>query len=487
MLFNSLPFILVFAPMVISIYWCLAGRENARLWFLVLASIAFYGYWNIAHVPLLVLSLGANWLAAGVFARADRDLTELADRVNPPYDQCVMSGLRSRRIARRSRTRKTVIAVSAIGGNLSVLAFYKYLAFFAATLNQTIGSDFHVTPAELPLGISFFTFHHIIYWVDLQRGQAPFYRLRDYALYIVNFPQILAGPLVRNREIVPQFRLDPWRDGWDERLGRGITLFSIGLAKKAFLADSLATTATEIFAKAGRAPLTCLEAWNGCLSFAFQIYFDFSGYSDMAIGLALMLGMVLPLNFDIPYRAVNLREFWRRWHITLSFFLRDYVYIPLGGSRSGPTRQMFALAATMALGGLWHGAGWTFVLWGLLHGVGLAVCALWQRCLPPLPRPLGWALTLVFVFVGWVLFRAGTLEAAGGMLAGMSGAGGLGQFGAWRTLVIAAAVALLGPSSVQASATMAPRATWAAVSALVIVTALFKIGGGGYEFIYFQF
>ena len=453
MLFNSLPFILVFAPVVISVYWLLAKRESARLWFLVAASIVFYGYWNIGHVPLLLVSLVANWLAAGVFAR----------------------------------TRRRSVVIMAIGGNLAVLAYFKYLAFFATTLDQTIGTNFHLTPADLPLGISFFTFHHIIYWVDLRRGLAPFYRLRDYALYIVNFPQILAGPLVRNREIVPQFMLAPGREGWDERLGRGITLFSIGLAKKVFLADSLASTATEIFAKAGRTPLTFLEAWNGCLSFAFQIYFDFSGYSDMAIGLALMLGMVLPLNFDIPYRAVNLREFWRRWHMTLSFFLRDYVYIPLGGGRSGPARRLFALAATMALGGLWHGAGWTFVLWGLAHGAGLAVCVLWQRWLPPMPRPLGWALTLFFVFVTWVLFRAGTPDAAGGMLSAMSGAGGLGQFGAWRTLVIAAAVALLGPSSAQASARMTPRRTWAAAVALVIVTALFKIGGGGYEFIYFQF
>jgi len=453
MLFNSLPFLLIFAPLVISGYWSLANRENLRLWFLIAASITFYGYWNVRDVPLLLLSVGANWLAAGLFAGNKR----------------------------RS------IVILAVVGNLAILAFYKYLAFFVTILNQTTGTDYHVSSVSLPLGISFFTFHHIIYWVDLWRGHAPFYRLRDYALYIVNFPQLLAGPLVRNREIVPQFSLSPWREGWEERLGRGVILFSIGLAKKVFFADSLASSSTEMFAKANQASVSFLEAWNGCLSFAFQIYFDFSGYSDMAIGLALMLGMALPVNFDKPYNAVNLREFWRRWHMTLSFFLRDYLYIPLGGGRQGPVRQLFALMTTMVLGGLWHGAGWTFVLWGLLHGFGLVACVLWQRWFPPMPAVLGWALTLLFVFIGWVLFRANSLEAAWSMFRGMFGATGLGHFGPWRTLMIGAAVALFGSSSMVAAARILPRKILAVALALVVVTSLFKIGGGEYEFIYFQF
>src|SRR5581483_7927965 len=198
----------------------------------------------------------------------------------------------------------------------------------------------------------------------------------------------LAGPLVRHNEIVHQFRNPPDRPGFEERLARGIALFLIGLGKKIFIADALAAVADPIYARAGHAAINVGEAWTAALAFPFQIYFDFSGYSDMAIGLALMLGFTLPVNFNTPYRATSLREFWQRWHMTLSRFLRDYLYIPLGGNRHGLPRQIAALLITMALGGLWHGAGWTFVIWGILHGIGLAAGVLWRRWFVPISRPM---------------------------------------------------------------------------------------------------
>lgn len=462
MLFNSAPFILGFLPVALLGYWSLAQYPTARLWFLIAASVAFYGYWNVWDVPLLLASVGANWGLSVAFGR----------------------------LPAQAQAMRRLLLGTAVVGNLAVLATYKYLVFFAQTLASVTGWP----PAEaiphgfsLPLGISFFTFHHIIYWMDLKRGLAPVYGLRDYALYIASFPQILAGPLVRNREIVPQFSLNPRREGWQQRLAQGAALFVIGLAKKVFLADALAAIATPLFAKAAQAPLTTGEAWTATFAFTFQIYFDFSGYSDMAIGLGLMLGMVLPLNFDAPYRASSLQDFWRRWHMTLSRFLRDYLYIPFGGSRHGVSRQMLALVATMTLGGLWHGAGWTFVLWGLAHGVALAVGAGWRRWAKPLPWGLGWLVTMLFVSIAWVLFRAPDMVTAGHILGSLLPDGDGLALSHGRTLILAALVALIGPTSWRAIERMRPHWGWAVGMAAVLVVALLKMRDGAYEFIYFQF
>ena len=454
MLFNSFPFIFGFLPLALAGYWLLADRESARLWYLLAASLAFYGYWDWRFTPLLVASILVNWIAVqGFFI-----------------------------------TGRAAILVAAIAANLLCLAAFKYLGFFAGIVMDATGWQVRVAQLALPLGISFFTFHHIIYLADLWRARAPRYSLRDYALYIALFPQILAGPLVRHSEIVHQFPLPPRREGWEMRICRGIALFVIGLSKKIFLADALASHADPIFAKAGHGALTTGEAWTGALAFPFQIYFDFSGYSDMAIGLALMLGLVLPFNFDVPYRAASLRDFWRRWHMTLSRFLRDYLYIPLGGNRHGLTRQLAALLATMTLGGLWHGAGWTFVVWGGLHGAGLAAGALWRRRLPPLPSPLGWALLMVFLLVTWIFFRAPSLGAASEMLSAMAGQAPAGPVSGLRTIVLAAAIAMLGPSSQALVERMRPYRWLAPMAAAATVATLLKLGDGpAYEFIYFRF
>jgi alginate O-acetyltransferase complex protein AlgI len=454
MLFNSLIFIFGFLPPVLLGYWLLAEREAPRLLFLLAASVIFYGYWDWRFEPLLLGSILGNWLFAEAYFR----------------------------------WRSKAIIVVAIGLNLLSLAAFKYLGFFAGIVADATGFSPHLPLILLPIGISFFTFHNIIYLADLHAGRAPRYGLRDYALYVALFPQILAGPLVRYYEIVPQFRLSPLRAGWEQRIAQGIALFLLGLGKKVLLADALASHVDPVFAAAGHGPLAPGDAWTAALGFPLQIYFDFSGYSDMAIGLALMLGLELPLNFNAPYRANGLREFWRRWHMTLSRFLRDYLYIPLGGNRHGLARQLAALLLTMALGGLWHGAGWTFVLWGTLHGVGLAVGVLWRRRLPPLPAPVGWALLMLFLLVSWVIFRAPSLAAAGHIFAAIAaGAPSLAP-GAARTLIAAAAVAFLGPTSQEIARRLKPYPWLAPVAALATVVLLFKLGDGPpYEFIYFRF
>jgi alginate O-acetyltransferase complex protein AlgI len=454
MLFNSFEFILGFLPVVLGGYWLLARYQAARLWFLLGASLVFYGYWDWRFSPLLIGSICLNWLAAELyFARAWRGML-----------------------------------VGAIVADLLCLGAFKYLGFFDAIVTDATGWQLSLPRLALPLGISFFTFHHIIYLVDLLRGNAPRYRFRDYALYIALFPQILAGPLVRHREIVPQFALAPGRSGWDARLAQGIGLFVIGLAKKLLLADPLRSHADPIFAKAAAGAVSIGDAWTAALAFPLQIYFDFSGYSDMAIGLALMFGIALPFNFDVPYRAASLREFWRRWHMTLSRFLRDYLYIPLGGNRHGLPRQIWALMATFLLGGLWHGAGWAFIAWGGLHGAGLTAGVLWRRWLPPLPRPMSWLALMLFLIVTWVFFRAPSLYAAGNVLTAMAGHGSRAPVEGLRTIALAAAVAFIGPSSQEFVARLEARRWVALAGAAATAALLLKLGDApSYEFIYFHF
>ena len=454
MLFNSLPFVCGFLPPILLGYWLLARHEGARLYFLLAVSLLFYGYWDWRFEFLLLGSIVINWLFAEAYFR----------------------------------WRRRSLIVAAIALNLFSLAVFKYLGFFASVLAEATGWQPPLPTILLPIGISFFTFHNIIYLADLYGGRAPRYRLRDYGLYIALFPQILAGPLVRYYEIVPQFALSPLREGWERRLAQGLCLFLIGLGKKLLLADALASHADPVFAAAGRHAVTMSEAWTAALSFPLQIYFDFSGYSDMAIGLALMLGLSLPLNFDAPYRATSLRDFWRRWHMTLSRFLRDYLYIPLGGNRHGLARQLAALFVTMALGGLWHGAGWGFVVWGSLHGVGLAAGVLWRRRLPPLPAPLGWALLMVFLFFTWILFRAPTLGAAAHVLTALAAGPGPATPADLRTLAIAAAFALLGPTSQEIAERLRPRLWLAPAAAFATLLFLLLLNNGpAYQFIYFRF
>lgn len=403
MLFNSYFFILVFLPVTLLVFFALGrngGRRVAVGW-LVAASLFFYGWWNPAYLGLIIASILFNY-SVGTILGNER---------------------------RRPTTRKGALMVG-IAANLAVLAYYKYANFFFQNLNAAMGTGYDLTGIILPLGISFFTFTQIAFLVDAYRGEAREYNFLHYALFVTYFPHLIAGPVLHHKEMMPQFghasifRFDALN------FSAGLTYFVLGLFKKVVIADSIAGFASPVFAAAATgASLSMLDAWGGALAYTFQLYFDFSGYSDMAIGLALMMGVRLPLNFDSPYKAVNIIDFWRRWHMTLSRFLRDYLYIPLGGSRHGNGRRYANLMATMLLGGLWHGAGWTFIVWGALHGGYLVINHAWhfvrRKLGHDLKRSTWWGrglatlVTFLAVVVGWVFFRADSFSTAERMLSAM--------------------------------------------------------------------
>lgn len=460
MLFNSQIFLLIFLPLALAAYYLVADSRVQREWLLILASLLFYGYWDFRLVPLLLFSVLANWLFSWAFRGG----------------------------------RQRIVLVLGITLNLAIIGIFKYADFFAETFAWVGGGTHERWNIVLPLGISFFTFQQISYLADRYRGTAPLYGFREYFLYIAFFPQLIAGPIVRHNQFIPQLTEPPRRDGLSERLSRGVAMLTMGLVKKVVLADTAARIADPLFAAAGTAPLSLVDAWMAMAAFTVQIYFDFSGYSDMAIGLALMFGLTLPVNFNAPYRAASIQEFWRRWHMTLSQFLRDYLYIPLGGSRFGLSRHAFAVVATMFLGGLWHGAGWTFVAWGLWHGVGLSVHAVWQRLGLRMPFLPAWALTLLFVMVSWVLFRAADFGDAAVILTSLVGGNGVsfvwGDYGAnTAMLAVAALVALFGPTSQDAVLKYRYDKAWvAAPVALALVALTIEVGSKAHlEFIYFQF
>ncbi len=459
MLFNSQIFIFGFLPLVLAGYYALANHRAWRQAWVILASIAFYGYWDIRFVPLLVGLTLANWLIAQWFGRA---------------------GARW-------------IPLLGIVLNLCVLALFKYADFLRGTVFGIIGADWQPWRLILPLGISFFVFQKISYLMDLRRGEKHIYGFLDFWMFVVFFPQLIAGPLVRHNEIIPQFARNPrGPDTW-ENLGRGLMLFIVGVSKKVVLADTLAQLADPAFFMAAHRTLTAAEAWVGGLGFTFQLYFDFSGYSDMAIGLALMFGLRLPFNFNSPYKAISSRDLWRRWHITLSRFLRDYLYIPLGGSRVGPVRQMVNVIITMLLGGLWHGANWNCVAWGGLQGVGLAVNHVWGSYKIPLPRFLCWAITFFFFVFTLMVFHSPGFGVAGRFLFSMFGGGGLGHVRLdreqWLALAGGTVIAYFGmPSQDIALRWLQPR-LWLTVPVGVFAIWVVLLVGGRLPnvFFYFQF
>jgi len=397
MLFNSHLFLFAFLPFALVLYHGLARHADYRyaLGALVACSLFFYGWWHPAHLILLLASIGGNFL--------------LGQRL-------------------RARPAKTLLVVG-IGANLALIAYYKYANFFLSNVDVLVGTEHTLRTIVLPLGISFFTFQQITWLVDARRGDNAHCTLLEYAQFVTFFPQLIAGPIVHHHEMMPQFRRDTALARSGENVAVGLTILVIGLFKKVVLADSVAVYASPVFAAAEDGiAVTLHEAWIGALAYTLQLYFDFSGYSDMAIGLARLFGIVLPMNFASPYKATSIIEFWRRWHVTLSRFLRDYLYVPLGGNRRGETRRYVNLFVTMLLGGLWHGAGWTFVAWGALHGIYLVINQLWRRArgarVSRFAVPSR-ALTLFAVIVAWVVFRAETGQGALAMLRAMFGLDGV--------------------------------------------------------------
>ena len=395
MLFNSPEFVVGFLPLALGGFF-LAGRVGGARWalcWLVVASLFFYGWWNPKFVCLLVGSILANY----------------------GFGQQI---LRRARCGRPRAARRWLTA--GVAANLALLGWFKYANFLVQGVLRLHTPELDIF---LPLAISFFTFQQIMFLVESESGNRIDAGLLPYASLIAFFPHLIAGPIVRPREIMPQLLAVDLVVPRAENIAEGSTIFLLGLAKKVVLADTFARFSDVGFVAAAHgAPLSFIEAWYAAASYALQIYFDFSGYSDMAIGLARMLNVRFPLNFASPYQSTNIADFWRRWHITLSRFLRDYLYIPLGGNRHGEARRNLNLMATMLLGGLWHGAAWNFVLWGGLHGLYLVVHGQfrWQ-----LPAIVGRALTLLAVIVTWVPFRASGMGATIAMLRGMLGCNGI--------------------------------------------------------------
>jgi D-alanyl-lipoteichoic acid acyltransferase DltB (MBOAT superfamily) len=418
MLFNSFSFLLFFLPAMLLGFFVLARVQHryAAGW-LTLGSLFFYGWWDVRYLPLLIGSILFNYVVGTAIARAQGAGTRLRGR------RLMLLGI--------------VI-------DLALLAYFKYCNFFVDNLEWLTASEISNLQVILPIGISFFTFTQIAFLVDTYRREVQEYDLVHYGLFVTYFPHLIAGPVLHHKEMMPQFRSPaPYRLS-SENLVLGLTIFSFGMFKKVLIADNLAVYVKPVFDAQQAGGLNLIDAWSASLAYCLQIYFDFSGYSDMAIGLSRLFGIQLPLNFNSPYQALNISEFWRRWHMTLSRFLRDYLYIPLGGNRHGTLRRYVNLALTMVLGGLWHGAGWTYVIWGGLHGLYLVIHQAWQQVRPKRRTPAGPAvraacvlLTFTAVVLAWVFFRAPSAGRAMEIVQAMLGGAGLTLPEAWHAALTA--------------------------------------------------
>jgi alginate O-acetyltransferase complex protein AlgI len=499
MLFPSGEFLFVFLPVVLGGFFLvsrLAGMQAGAAW-LTLASFVFYGFWQVQDIPLLTASIVFNYFAG----RAIQEHSEASP------------------VSRKS------LLVGALVVNLGLLAYFKYANFLLETFGFVTGTRIDPVDVTLPIGISFFTFTQIAYLVDSYAGKVRERNPLHYALFVTYFPHLIAGPVLHHADMMPQFARPQTYRPVAENLCVGLAFLAIGLAKKVLVADSAAPIANEVFDAAGQGPVDTLDAWRGILAYTVQIYFDFSGYSDMAVGLSLLFGVRLPYNFDSPYKATSIIEFWRCWHMTLSRFLRDYLYVALGGNRRGPVRRYLNLAITMLLGGLWHGASWTFVAWGALHGAFLIVNHGWRNFGAPLLSRLPFAstragartgavlstaLTLLCVMVAWVFFRATSFADATRILWAMAGADGSAQAsaaalagGAWVWLAASLGLALLAPNSQQIvegrlrpafarlaatrSADLAMGTSIGTAAVLIVMFALVSASRDVSEFIYFNF
>ena len=400
MLFNSYVFIFAFLPVTFFVYFYLNSKRltEASKAFLVLSSLFFYSWWNIAYLPIILVSMLFNYVV-GVSLAKDKE---------------------HRKVSKKALLTFGIIA------NVALLGYFKYTDFLIENVNLVAGSQVPLLHLALPLAISFFTFQQIAYLVDSYRGETKEYDFLNYANFVTFFPQLIAGPIVHHAEMMPQFAKTRNKVKNYRNIAIGLFIFSIGLFKKVVIADSFAGWATAGFDTV--ATLNLFEAWTTSLSYTFQLYFDFSGYTDMAIGAALLFNIKLPINFNSPYKATSIQDFWRRWHITLSRFLRDYVYIPLGGNRKGNFRTYNNLMATFIIGGIWHGAGWTFVFWGFLHGLALVIQRVWNQLGFKMNTVLAWFVTFNFVNIAWVFFRAKEWDDAIKVLSGMVGFNQVGTF-----------------------------------------------------------
>ena len=467
MIFSSHLFLFYFLPLALLLNYTLPFRYLSLM--LTIVSYVFYGWANPPWVLLMLISSYVDYFCglglvrwSGLPAPRGAELPIL-DRDTP-----------------RNTTQKTLLATSIIS-NLTILALFKYYDFGAssiAALAKTVGIDLPLPMLHilLPAGVSFYTFQSMSYAIDVYRGDARALRNPiDFQCFVANFPHLIAGPIVRYQTMDQQLRA---RTFTYEKFARGVTFFAIGMSKKILLANPMGYVADHVFA----APAVhCVDAWYGVISYAFQIYFDFSGYSDMAVGLGLMFGFLFVRNFDAPYSSASVTEFWRRWHISLSTWLRDYLYVPLGGNRLGRRRTYVNLMTVMLFGGLWHGASWNFVVWGGMHGTALAVERAMRGRSGRVPRFAAVALTFGFTSVAWVFFRAETLPAALRMIASLFGAGTASST-FLRTIVITpyhammfvicAIVVWLAPETWTFTQTLTPRRAFTVLAMFAISVAV---------------
>jgi alginate O-acetyltransferase complex protein AlgI len=470
MLFNSYPFVFGFLPVMIALFAIFSAydlrRAGAAL--LIFGSLFFYAWWNWHYLFLFGFSIGFNYLWS---------LT-----LKPPPADAPVAG----------RRRQWLLGIG-VAVNIALLGYFKYRNFLVDSAGELVGRPVHLAPLVLPLAVSFFTFEQITYLAGAYQGEEGHGDFLSYLLFITFFPHLIAGPIVRYYEIYPQLNGSTRFKLTAENLSDGLMIFAIGLFKKVMLADTFRTFVGPIFDRMEM--ISFFDAWGATLAFALEIYFDFSGYTDMAIGLARMFGIKFPENFNSPYKARNVIEFWRHWHMTLSFFLRDYLYIPLGGNRRGELRRHANLFITMVLGGLWHGANWTFLLWGAVHGVMLSINHVWANTKRRLPDPAAWALTFMFVTAAWVLFRAQTFTRASLLLTSMVGLHGF----AWhavrnsigprevRELIVGLVLVLFCPNR-QSIMTWRWESDWLYAGAFAVLAAVSIMSmSNPPPFIYFQF
>lgn len=473
MLFNSYPFIFIFLPICFFTYFLLLKIKfiiPAKT-LLVTASIFFYGYWNPVYIPLILISIAANYIAGRLLSKEN----------NTEYH------------------RKAYLA-SGILFNIFLLSHYKYSDFIIENINTITSLDLNLYHTTLPLGISFFTFTQIAFLVDTYKKEAKEYSLLNYMLFVTYFPHLLAGPILHHKEMMPQFANIRNYVRNHRNIALGLFIFSIGLFKKVIIADSLSIYANEGFSKP--TDLNFFEAWITSLSYTFQLYFDFSAYTDMAIGVSLLFNIKLPINFNSPYKSLNIQDFWRRWHITLGRFLRDYIYIPLGGSKKGESKTYSNLMVTFLIGGLWHGAGWTFIFWGFLHGMALIVHRAWQKTGVNMNPVFAWGITFLFVNIAWVFFRSDSWLDAGNILKSMVNIstfqsqtltlqGGIMDAVPW--LIFALTVSLLLPNTIDRYLNQKPSSSstlykQAIFSATLFLISIYKMSLQSHsEFIYFNF
>lgn len=406
MLFNSYIFIFAFLPiMLIGYFWLLRQRLilGSKIW-LVGGSLFFYGYWNVVYIPLLLSSILINFFVGTAISTNGSKTTIGTKRI-------------------RNRISNKALLIIGILFNVGLLIYFKYTDFFLENFNGIFAANVPLPHIVLPLGISFFTFTQIAFLVDSYKQDVKEYNFLHYMLFVTYFPHLLAGPILHHKEMMPQFA-NKWNFSvrW-RNIAVGLFLFSIGLFKKVVIADTFAQWATLGFD--GTVILNFFEAWATSLSYTLQLYFDFSGYTDMAIGMSLMFNIRLPINFNSPYKARDIQDFWRRWHITLSRFLRDYIYIPLGGNKVSALRNYVNLFSVFFIGGIWHGASWMFVIWGALHGIAIVIHRIWKDLGLRMWGWLGWFITFNFINMAWVFFRAKDWSMAHNVLSGMIGLNGI--------------------------------------------------------------